>query len=76
MFLKSSENSEGLFTSSVSTTVARGLVGKEDLAKCTLEMPGFDIHMKKEVPLIEEESKFKISLLHHDIPLPQFLRRS
>merc|ERR1712180_27567 len=55
MFSKSSENNEGLFTSSVSTTVARGLVGKEDLAKCTLEMPGFDIHMKKEVPLIEEE---------------------
>lgn len=55
MFSKSSENSEGLFTSSVSTTVARGLIGKEDLAKCTLEMPGFDIHMKKEVPLIEEE---------------------
>jgi len=55
MFSKSSENSEGLFTSSVSTTVARGLIGKEDLAKCTLEMPGFDIHMKKEVPLIEEK---------------------
>ena len=76
MFSKSSENSEGLFTSSVSTTVARGLVGKEDLAKCTLEMPGFDIHMKKEVPLIEEESKFKILLSHHDVPLFQFLRLS
>jgi len=52
---KSSENSEGLITSSVSTTIGRDLVAKEDMAVCSLEMPGFDVHMKEEVPVLEDE---------------------
>jgi len=55
MFSKSSENSEGLFTSSVTTSIKGDLVGKEDLAVCNLEMPGFDVHMRDELPLLEEE---------------------
>jgi len=54
-FSKSSENNDGLFTSSMTTSIKRGLVGKEDLAVCTLEMPGFDVHMRDELPLLEEE---------------------
>jgi len=54
-FSKSSENNDGLFTSSVTTSIKRDLVGKEDLAVCTLEMPGFDVHMRDELPLLEEE---------------------
>jgi len=54
-FSKSSENSDGLITSSVTTSIKRDLVGKEDLAVCTLEMPGFDVHMRDELPLLEEE---------------------
>jgi len=54
-FSKSSENSDGLFTSTVTTSIKQDLVGKEDLAVCTLEMPGFDIHMRDEIPLLEEE---------------------
>jgi len=54
-FSKSSENNVGLFTSSVTTSIKRDLVGKEDLAVCTLEMPGFDVHMRDELPLLEEE---------------------
>jgi len=54
-FSKSSENSDGLFTSTVTTSIKQDLVGKEDLAVCTLETPGFDIHMRDELPLIEEE---------------------
>merc|ERR1711934_573714 len=46
---------DGLFTSSVTTSIKRDLVGKEDLAVCTLEMPGFDVHMRDELPLLEEE---------------------
>ena len=56
-FSKSSENSDGLFTSSVTTSIKGDLVGKEDLAVCNLEMPGFDVHMRDELPLLEEESK-------------------
>ena len=56
-FSKSSENSEGLFNSTVTTSIKGGLVGKEDLAVCTLEMPGFDVHMRDELPLLEEESE-------------------
>jgi len=54
-FSTSSENDDGLFTSSVTTSIKRDLVGKEDLAVCTLEMPGFDVHMRDELPLLEEE---------------------
>merc|ERR1711970_1048918 len=54
-FSKSSENNVGLFTSSVTTSIKRDLVGKEDMAVCTLEMPGFDVHMRDELPLLEEE---------------------
>merc|ERR1711990_112192 len=54
-FSSSSENNDGLFTSSVTTSIKRDLVGKEDLAVCTLEMPGFDIHMTDEIPLLEEQ---------------------
>jgi len=54
-FSKSSEKSDGLFTSSVTTSIKGGLVGKEDLAVCNLEMPGFDVHMRDELPLLEEE---------------------
>jgi len=54
-FSKSSENNVGLFTSSMTTSIKRDLVGKEDLAVCTLEMPGFDVHMRDELPLLEEE---------------------
>jgi len=54
-FSKSSENSDGLFTSSVTTSIKQDMVGKEDLAVCTLEMPGFNVHMRDELPLLEEE---------------------
>jgi len=54
-FSKSSENSDGLFTSTVTMSIKQDLVGKEDLAVCTLEMPGFDVHMRDELPLLEEE---------------------
>merc|ERR1712032_765655 len=54
-FSSSSENNDGLFTSSVTTSIKRDLVGKEDLAVCTLEMPGFNVHMRDEVPLLKEE---------------------
>jgi len=54
-FSKSSENSDGLFTSTVTTSIKQDMVGKEDMAVCTLEMPGFDIHMRDELPLLEEE---------------------
>merc|ERR1712055_1044144 len=54
-FSSSSENNDGLFTSSVTTSIKRDLVGKEDLAVCTLEIPGFDIHMTDEIPLLEEQ---------------------
>ena len=56
-FSKSSENSDGLFTSTVTTSIKQDMVGKEDLAVCTLEMPGFDVHMREELPLLEEESE-------------------
>jgi len=54
-FSTSSETDDGLFTSSVTTSIKRGLVGKEDLAVCSLQMPGFDVHMRDELPLLEEE---------------------
>jgi len=54
-FSTSSENNDGLFTASVTTSIKRDLVGKEDMAVCTLEMPGFDVHMRDELPLLEEE---------------------
>jgi len=54
-FSKSSENSDGLFTSTVTTSIEQDLVGKEDLAVCSLEMPGFDVHMRDEIPLLEEQ---------------------
>merc|ERR1712181_142722 len=53
-FSKSSENSDGLFTSTVTTSIKQDLVGKEDLAVCTLETPGFDVHMRAEIPLLVE----------------------
>jgi len=56
-FSKSLENIDGLFTSSVTTSIKQDMVGKEDLAVCTLEMPGFDVHMRDEIPLLEEESE-------------------
>ena len=72
---KSSENSEGLITSSVSTTIGRDLVAKEDMAVCSLEMPGFDVHMKEEVPVLEDESKFRLTtiIVPNFLP-PQFLK--
>jgi len=54
-FSTSSENKDGLFTSSTTMSIKRDLVGKEDLAVCTLEIPGFDIHMTDEIPLLEEQ---------------------
>jgi len=54
-FSKSSENIDGLFTSTVTASIKQDMVGKEDLAVCTLDMPGFDVHMRDEIPLLEEE---------------------
>merc|ERR1712181_85055 len=54
-FSKSSENIDGLFTSTVTASIKQDMVGEEDLAVCTLETPGFDVHMRDEIPLLEEE---------------------